>query len=528
MRRGLEWLAGLLLLAGLADAAPTPAPTPTPADLWQAVVTAWAPVQTHTIGVWLGWPGHNADELEAQVTRPVERRLVMLPGIRSVVSRSDQGVAWLLLEMAGDALETRLAVRAALEARRDLPEDLAPPEVVGMEAVVMARIALDEVNGARRLREALLRVPGVARVGTCGLDETVVEVNVDARRLPPEAGGMAGVARALDGAPTHDLHVLTQLALSPTLRLGDVATISLTPPEGCRCHATGKPAACITVWAAPGAQPNLRPTMNETAAQLPPGRLTLASPGPVFEAWGTLAGEAVGAALVQAVAKVAPQAWLQVWPDRFALSAAPETGAALVEALATVPGVWRASGRWPGVPDAMVWVAAEADEVAAPVAEAVVAAALKSGARDARTERPHGRPTLNVEPVSEQLALLGLSRQAVARTASVALAGEVVRPGRRGPALRVRAQGDTAPERLGQVRLTAAGGVQVPLSEVVRVTTTEGPPVRWRRDGQRALPVRVAGLGPEALARLLAGLTLPAGVAVSVGPTLDALPRVWD
>jgi multidrug efflux pump subunit AcrB len=137
------------------------------------------------------------DLVEAQITRPLEEALAVVPGVRHVRAKTIRGAAELSLQLTDDAdpLQLEHACRAAIEPVA-LPRDTTTHvERVLPTSVPVITFNLQPAAGARvepsRLREiaerivrpALVRVSGVGRVEAQGGREREVEILIDPTQL---------------------------------------------------------------------------------------------------------------------------------------------------------------------------------------------------------------------------------------------------------------------------------------------------------------------------------------------------------
>ena len=140
-----------------------------------------------------------ADLVEAQVTRPLEQALAVVPGVRYVRARTIRGAAELSLQLTdqADPLQAQYACQTAVD-HVELPkgtttivERVLPTSVpVITWNLSMARTATPD---ARRLRDvaerivrpALVRVPGVGAVDLIGGTLREVEIEIHPDQLAP-------------------------------------------------------------------------------------------------------------------------------------------------------------------------------------------------------------------------------------------------------------------------------------------------------------------------------------------------------
>jgi multidrug efflux pump subunit AcrB len=265
------------------------------------------------------WPGAAAELVEAYLTAPIEAAVQSVRGVKKISSQSDEGSAWLTVDLDPDANVqlTRLGILERLELLRAefppgatapvvgnyVPDELAEQPLLRYTlsgpytAGTLARLARE------RITPRLGAVPGVAGVDVTGGAEQRAVVAYDAARLrqlgiSPDALraalAAADVRRALgaQGADATERPVvldaravtLDALADLPVpagagrvFRLGDLAAVRLD--EDARdffYRVNGEPAVGLTVSRLPGADAirtatAVRRAMVEIGAELPPG-----------------------------------------------------------------------------------------------------------------------------------------------------------------------------------------------------------------------------------------------------------------
>lgn len=153
------------------------------------------------------YPGADAETVERLITDPIEEHLAQVAQVFEVASTSRTDVAVLRVRLGDAVYDTREAwdeVEDALEdARAELPEGAQAPElehelITDQHVVVLAVTgSLDRralLSGAKRVKRALLRVPGVSEVSIEGDPGEQVIVELDdarARRLGLAPGALA-------------------------------------------------------------------------------------------------------------------------------------------------------------------------------------------------------------------------------------------------------------------------------------------------------------------------------------------------
>ena len=139
--------------------------------------------------------GASPEEMERQITIPIEEALDSLVDIDSVTSQSQEGVSvirYKLLEGA-DPDELLREMRTEIDAIKDFPEDADTPQISRLKhlfPVVSVALHGDVPMAllyalADRLRRAMQQIPGVSGVGVTGKRDWEVWVELD----PHATGG---------------------------------------------------------------------------------------------------------------------------------------------------------------------------------------------------------------------------------------------------------------------------------------------------------------------------------------------------
>jgi multidrug efflux pump subunit AcrB len=235
------------------------------------------------------YPGATAEEVEQEVTEPLESAIQEIPEVKEIRSRSMPGQAEIRVEIldryTGGALDQiwdDLRNRVS-DARSDLPPDVRPPlvnddfgDVFGIfYALTGEGMTLRELHElAKELRRALVTADGVGKVEISGVIEERIFVEVDSARLAAlqlspqeivaalddadavvEAGGIAVGDLFVRLRPTGAFDSLSALRALPvgqgpgSLTLGDVSTISRGYEERPRqiIRHNGQPALTIGI-----------------------------------------------------------------------------------------------------------------------------------------------------------------------------------------------------------------------------------------------------------------------------------------
>ena len=189
----------------------------------------------------------DADQMAAEITRPVEVKLRSIPGvtrIRSITSRGSADVE-LSFGWGEDMVSAKLATDSALAAvSADLPTGTkfivtrADPTVFPMLGIALTSKSLNQAAlrqlAELKIRPALTSVPGVGGVEILGGSPRELEVDIDPAKLQAlgvsitDVTGALGKANQVDGlGRIEDRHRL-YLVLAES-RLGSAADLANTP-----------------------------------------------------------------------------------------------------------------------------------------------------------------------------------------------------------------------------------------------------------------------------------------------------------
>ena len=146
-------------------------------------------------GVTLVYPGASPEDVESQVMKPVEEVLFGLENIDWIESSATPNVAFFHLKF-DDATNMDVMVekiRGKVQAKRkDLPAEVKDPEVIRFSTSLTPQMIVSLVgnrsldvltDGAKRLKDNLNTVPGVAGVDLLGDRKPAVRVRLDALKL---------------------------------------------------------------------------------------------------------------------------------------------------------------------------------------------------------------------------------------------------------------------------------------------------------------------------------------------------------
>jgi hydrophobic/amphiphilic exporter-1 (mainly G- bacteria), HAE1 family len=232
------------------------------------------------------YPGVAPDIVEEQVTRPIESALQGVPGLTDITSTSREGVATVQVSFAfGSSIDdiTNKIQTSITRIRSQLPSTVEPQVIAGstddLPAVVLAASKSgDQIAFARQLNQivvpALAGIEGVRQVEVTGAATQQVLINLNPQKAFPAgvnaqtltaalrsngvsfpAGTLTEGDRSLSvqvGGTLATIDDLKALNVTPTTKLGDVATVELQTVESTSITRTnGKPSLGIAVTASP-------------------------------------------------------------------------------------------------------------------------------------------------------------------------------------------------------------------------------------------------------------------------------------
>jgi len=215
----------------------------------------------------IAWPGASAEDVQSNITIPVEQELKSVANVSKVNSSTYRGgvTIWLDVDSGADFTETTNAIKQRVDAVGNMPADAEEPTVeqfVMYENVGNLMITtdgpVDELTSLARQAERELLAKGISKINFTGLPNREIAIQVDTSTLHDlglslqsiaglisnqSQDVMAGTAGRSDGSKqlraigkVSDVHSFEQLPLltgdnAQLLRLGDVADISLRPRE---------------------------------------------------------------------------------------------------------------------------------------------------------------------------------------------------------------------------------------------------------------------------------------------------------
>ncbi|MEX0843176.1 MAG: efflux RND transporter permease subunit, partial [Gemmatimonadota bacterium] len=162
--------------------------------------------------IYTSYPEVAPAEVERQVTEPVERAAVGVPGVEKVSSISRDGVSLVTLRFGWgmDMDFAMLNTRERLDGvRAQLPETATRPQLLRVdpesEPIMVVSVAGDDLWETKELAESVFRrrleqLDGVAQASVSGGLEREIVVEVDAERLESYGLSIAEISQALDAA----------------------------------------------------------------------------------------------------------------------------------------------------------------------------------------------------------------------------------------------------------------------------------------------------------------------------------------
>lgn len=217
--------------------------------------------------VQIPYPSATPEEVERQITRPVEEALATLSGIQRMQSQSSESQSQVVVffdwgrDISIKAVEARERVEAI---RDDLPGDIQHINVLkfstGDDPVLNLRISSErDLSDAyelldRKLKRPIERLPGVSRVTLYGVEPKEIRVELDADRISAHnidlnqlqrrireanfalsAGEVTARGQRYRVKPVSEFRTIEDIRNlrigSGILRLKDVANVIYAPPE---------------------------------------------------------------------------------------------------------------------------------------------------------------------------------------------------------------------------------------------------------------------------------------------------------
>ena len=248
-----------------------------------------------TMVVQVLWPGATTEEMQDQVVDKIERKLQETPGLDFVRSYTRPGFSNIFVNLKGSVRGETVkdafyqARKKTGDIRQTLPEGVLGPffndefgdTYISLYAVTGQGFGYPELKTfAKKARDILLRVPGVAKVDLLGLQEERIFIEVSSAALAERGltaldiqAALAG-QNAMDSAgrietsersvridvqgglrTVEDIRELRLRAGQRTFRLGDIADVrrGLEDPPEAKTRYQGREAVLLGTTMAPGA-----------------------------------------------------------------------------------------------------------------------------------------------------------------------------------------------------------------------------------------------------------------------------------
>jgi HAE1 family hydrophobic/amphiphilic exporter-1 len=169
-------------------------------------------VEMPVVNVMTVYPGAGPAEVEQRLTRPLEDAVSSVSNVTGVDSRSLEGVSFVTvkLKLGTDVNSAAADVRARVEsARRDLPEDIEPPQVSKFDYNARPVLVLGVTGGSlerlrtlvdEEIKPRLSEVPGLGSVAVVGGRQREIQIQVDPQRLDQYGLSLLDLTRPLHAA----------------------------------------------------------------------------------------------------------------------------------------------------------------------------------------------------------------------------------------------------------------------------------------------------------------------------------------
>jgi hydrophobic/amphiphilic exporter-1 (mainly G- bacteria), HAE1 family len=159
------------------------------------------------------YPGAGPEEVESQISKPIEDAVSSVNNIRHITSSSQFGTSFVQLEffVGTDSMVAAAEVRQKVDgARSRLPKEIDPPvidrfDINAMPVLYMGLLGDRSVKQLRYLADTVLQyrlaqIPGVGRVDVTGGDQREIRVAVDKQRLQAYGLSINDVVNAVNRA----------------------------------------------------------------------------------------------------------------------------------------------------------------------------------------------------------------------------------------------------------------------------------------------------------------------------------------
>ena len=175
---------------------------------WRAMPQEMFPiVELDSVRITVEFEGASPEEVESQVTIPVEEEFDGMADIDVMTSSSNEGLSSTIMKLKpGTNVDQFMRdAQTALDQITDLPEEAEEPELVRMKTrfpVISMTLYGDVARGylydqADSIKRRMLQIPGVASVGVAGEREWEIWVEVDPYKLAARKVSLGQVMTAV-------------------------------------------------------------------------------------------------------------------------------------------------------------------------------------------------------------------------------------------------------------------------------------------------------------------------------------------
>lgn len=147
---------------------------------------------SNRVTVTVPWPGANAEDVERQITNPLESRIKQLDGVDTYYSYSENGLSrlWIHMSFSADMSEMEQKIKTIVEGYSDYPADSQDPIVSIQEFSEMTSVIVlysdgpvdDLVPYVDTFKTELLN-RGIADIQVSGLRDTEIRVELETETL---------------------------------------------------------------------------------------------------------------------------------------------------------------------------------------------------------------------------------------------------------------------------------------------------------------------------------------------------------
>jgi multidrug efflux pump subunit AcrB len=180
---------------------------------WQSMPQEMFPtIELDAVRIQVEFEGASPEEVERQITIPVEEEFDGMAEIDVMSSTSHEGMSSLIIELKSgtDVDQFMRDAQTALDQITDLPEEAEEPELLRLKArfpVISMTLYGDVARGylydlADDVKRRMLALPGVAAVGVAGDRDWEIWVEVDPYRLAARGVSLGQVITDGRGAGT--------------------------------------------------------------------------------------------------------------------------------------------------------------------------------------------------------------------------------------------------------------------------------------------------------------------------------------